>query len=575
MQIKLLSRALKPRPSFSLSLIVIASVFGLRLLGIFEPLELLLLDTFFKLRPRELVESRVVIVTIDEADLQELRQWPISDERLATLLKNLNAQNPRVIALDIYRDFGIEPGSEELLEIFSSSPNLIGIKQVGETPIAPPEELARRNRVGFSNLLLDADGKVRRALLAVNQDDELLYGLATFSALEYLQHDGIIPIHRISNQDVVKLNDTVFSRLTQFAGGYGIFNTLGYQILLNYRKPAGTFQSLSIIDVLENRIPTDLVRDRIVFIGVTAPSLNDTFLTPYKGSNLSTNSRSAGVEIHAQIASQILSAVLDDRPLLKPMSILVEGLLIIGATLTSSTLVVVLLKPHQSRHSSIIKNVFSALVVIGGVATVASYGAFLLGWWVPVMSLIAAVVSTTALGTTWQSQVLHRLAYLDELTQIPNRRCFNSYIEDQLSSEINLSVVLCDIDYFKNFNDTYGHQRGDDCLAQVAQGLRKAIRPSDFAARYGGEEFIVLLPHTNSEVALQITERMRRTIKSLEIPNQTSDVSDFVTLSFGVVNRYDSGLETSEKLIEAADKALYEAKKIGRDRACCFDPSFD
>ena len=129
---------------------------------------------------------------------------------------------------------------------------------------------------------------------------------------------------------------------------------------------------------------------------------------------------------------------------------------------------------------------------------------------------------------------------------------------------------MCDIDYFKYFNDTYGHHAGDECLIKVAHSLKNSIRPSDFVARYGGEEFAIVLENTNDRVAKQVAERMRNGVSELKILHEVSDVSEFVSLSCGVASVPSSQIQSAEEFIEAADKALYESKINGRNRVSVF-----
>jgi diguanylate cyclase (GGDEF)-like protein len=571
MNLKAILQTQKHYLSLLLVAVVIAGVTGLRLLGIFEPLELFLLDSFFKLRPRELAESRITIVTVDENDLRQLEQWPISDEILAQLLSNIRAQHPRVIALDIYRDFPVEPGHQQLLEVFESTPHLIGVEQIGENPVAPPPTLDASDQVSFSNLPLDADGTVRRALLSVKQDGDIQFGLGTLAALEYLSHDQITPQPQAPEQGRVQLGQSVFTELQPMAGGYGHYDNQGYQIMLNYRKPARTFQTISAVDAIDDRIPESLVRDRIVFIGVTAPSLNDMFLTPYRESNISPSTQTPGIEIHAQIASQIMSAALDGRSLLNSVPLMVEYISILGFTLLGISITGLPLKPHQSQRQPSTHKLTASIAIAGSVAIGSSYGIFLLGWWIPVASSLVALVIASAVGSTWQSHSLHQLAYRDGLTRIANRRSFDQYLDEKVTAKQTISIVLCDIDYFKHFNDNYGHQAGDECLIKVAQALQHAVRPSDLVARYGGEEFAVILAGTTIEAAGQVAERMCKQVTALQVPHALSDVSDFVSLSCGVASMPHPEIHTAEELIEAADKALYQSKLSGRNRVTQFE----
>ena len=166
---------------------------------------------------------------------------------------------------------------------------------------------------------------------------------------------------------------------------------------------------------------------------------------------------------------------------------------------------------------------------------------------------------------------LERLSASDGLTQVANRRCFDQTIEKEWNrlrrTKEPLSVIMCDVDFFKLFNDNYGHQGGDDCLRSVAKALSEtANRSGDCVARYGGEEFVVILPATEAEGAFHVAEKIRQAVEQLAIEHGKSQVAPHVTLSLGVATVIPSDEGTPELLINCADKALYAAKSSGRNR---------
>ena len=168
------------------------------------------------------------------------------------------------------------------------------------------------------------------------------------------------------------------------------------------------------------------------------------------------------------------------------------------------------------------------------------------------------------------NQSLEEMTITDPLTRLINRRGFDQYLQQEwqrmLREQCPLSLIICDIDYFKNYNDTYGHPAGDRCLFQVAGAMRCQVkRPADIVARYGGEEFVIVLPNTDSEGASQIVEDIRKELIALSIPHEKSFVADYVTLSFGIATIVPQSGQSPQRLVDKADQALYQAKENGRN----------
>ncbi|MEB2325621.1 MAG: sensor domain-containing diguanylate cyclase [Pseudomonas sp.] len=167
---------------------------------------------------------------------------------------------------------------------------------------------------------------------------------------------------------------------------------------------------------------------------------------------------------------------------------------------------------------------------------------------------------------------LEELSYQDGLTGVANRRMFDNRLQMEWSNaqrnRLPLSLILLDIDYFKQYNDHYGHVRGDDCLKSVGQALSgAAVRPRDLLARYGGEEFVLLLPETDAQAAAQVSERCRQLIRGQNIQHAHSQVAPLLTISLGVGTLIPGPFDQPQAFLERVDRLLYKAKHQGRNQA--------
>ncbi|MEH1969606.1 CHASE2 domain-containing protein [Nostoc sp.] len=378
-------------------LITVPSIAGsllvLRLTGALQLMELIALDQMFRLRPSEPVDSRIVLVTIDESDIKQLGQWPMSDAVLAELISSIKQQQPRVIGLDIFRNLPVEPGHQALAKIFTTTPNLIGIENVIKAPngevVPAPTLLKQRDRVSASDLLLDRDGRVRRSLLYLRtQDNRSIFTLGARLAFFYLDKQGIYRQPLNPKQTKFRLGRAIFTPLQPNDGGYLGMDAGGYQILSNFPKFRHGFRTIALTDVLQGRLPRDLVRDRIVLIGVTAESLKDKFFTSYTTDSTAVP---AGVEVHALLTSQLLSAALDRRSLLHTWSEPIECLWIVVWSTIGGVIGWTASSPRQTG----LKIVLLGIALCGG-----AYGFFLLGWWViivpPLLALVGSAITSNS-----------------------------------------------------------------------------------------------------------------------------------------------------------------------------------
>lgn len=540
-------------------------VFVVRAVGLLQLVELAAFDRLIQSRPPEFPDDRIVLVGFSEADFQALGRSEITDQAVAEVITRVRAQKPRVIGLDLYRNLATPPGYEQLLQVFRTTPNLIGIEKVisnvqGEEVVGNPV-LDEANRIAASDVIADVDGRVRRGFLFPSTEPHrVIESLGLRVALEYLAAQGITPAPDAS---VLHLGQVRFPRFEANDGAYRNADDGGYQILLNLRGRRGTFQLIKASEILSGKIPADLFRDRIVMIGDVSVGSSDLFFTSYSSASGSRADPMSGVELHANLASQIISAVLDGRSLIQTVPAWAEWGAIISLAYLSAWL--------NGRRWTVLQKTGMSVGLMLSVIGI-GYVALLWGWWLPLVPWVAGIAIAAAIRISLEAQQLSILSHQDSLTNLANRRSFDEALQREwyraLRSQTPLSLILCDVDFFKSYNDTYGHSRGDDCLRQVAIALQQSVRrPTDLVARYGGEEFVVLLPNTDAYGALKVAKLIQERMQELQILHSGSQVSPFVTVSLGAATILPSLEVTPSVLIEVADAGLYEAKQKGRNQA--------
>ncbi|OUL32114.1 CHASE2 domain-containing protein [Nostoc sp. 106C] len=385
-------------PSIALTVIVGQS------LGFFNLLEWKIRDEWVRQQSSPAIADEIVIVTIDERDIQSVRKWPIPDWALAKLLEKIRAQQPRAIGLDLYRDLPEGSGHEELAKIFRSTPNLIGVEKMTGERVNPPPELKKLDRVGLADLVLDGDRFVRRALLtAVDAKEQgtLKAGLATLVALKYLESEKITLESIDPKQQKFQLGKAIYLPLSNQEAGYADADLGGYQILLNWHGSEAAFRTVAMRDVLAGRIPANLMRDRMVFIGSAAASTNDFFNTPFSSSWISAQKTMPGVVVHANIAHQLVQGAKTGKANLHGISGIAVSLWIILWSLIGS-IGSWLLSSSRLRIPG--GKILWATVGISGVCIGGSYGMFLYGILIPVTPALASFISSVIATTNAYKQ---------------------------------------------------------------------------------------------------------------------------------------------------------------------------
>ena len=383
--------------------IVIVIILVVRTLGLLEPLELFAYDRFVCWRSPQPQDQRIVIVGIDEDDVEKIGTALISDELYANLLEKLLQQQPRAIGLDVYRDVPIPPGTEKLNQLFNEHREIIGIeKMIGNKSqyrVKPNPTLKANNQIGFNDVILDEDNRIRRALLALTQ--EKAFSLSMYTALLYLQQEQI-NLSVTPDTQYFQLQETVFAPFESNDGGYTNADSGGYQILLNYRGNVNHFEIVSFSDVMENKITPDWAKDKIVLIGFIGESFQDVHLTPYTSDP---EERMPGVEIHANIASQILSAAIDHQPLLQTWSQTKENIWIIIWALIGG-LITWFFRRSQDFAKGIVLFMIATLVL-----TAISYLAFLRSWWIPFLPPLIGLIGASASITIYNAYTAAKIRH--------------------------------------------------------------------------------------------------------------------------------------------------------------------
>ena len=375
--------------------IAAVSVMGMRSLGWLQVWELQAFDQLMRLRPLESPDSRFLLVEATETDLEKYG-FPLPDGTIAKAVANLAQYQPQTIALDIFRPRPSGVGYAALAASFKSDRSLIGLCSVKESGkpnkcgIKPPPALPKE-RLGFSDVVADADGTLRRHLLFIqpHRTDHCAteHSLSMRAALHYLAAKGITP--ETLPGDKIELGKAVFAPIYGSTGAYHNLDNRGFQIMLNYRSPQNFIGRVSLTELLEGKVSPNLIKDRIIFIGVTAPISNpDYFFTPYSAREIPYQ-KMPGVLLQAQMSSQIISAALDGRPLLQIVPLWQEMLWILGGAAVGSTIAI-----FSRRRLFAVLRAIAFAGILGGICW------FLLiqGWWVPLVPSVVAMLGACGIA---------------------------------------------------------------------------------------------------------------------------------------------------------------------------------
>ncbi len=551
-------------PSLLTSLMTTLFLLVVQSFGWLQGLELTSYDQFVRLRNNHKPDPRVLLVTIDESDQRRQKQAPISDGVLAQVIKRLQQEQAKVIGVDLYRDLPQPPGTEELKEQLKLD-NIIAITNIGtsEDVGVPPPINIPAPRIGFNNLVLDADGVVRRNLILMwKSDGSIFYSFAWQMVSQYLKDQKLQPRINLFPIKKITWGKAVFLPLEKTSGGYVNIDNAGYQIMLDYRQPSKSFNQISLTNVLEGNFDPLLVRGKIVLIGTTAPSSRDVFFTPY-GVAQNAKSKEPGVLIHAAMVSQLLGAIFQARSLFYFWPDWAELFWLLAWSFFGMIAVFRLRHPLQLALGSCLFLISLFLI---------TYALFCINIWIPFAA--PALLFLLTGGFVLASKQIYDSSH-DALTGLANRTVFNSIVQRALLRSKTgkcqqFAVLFIDIDRFQMINDSLGHTVGDNLLLDIVQRFKHSLSTRDFRnlARVGGDDFAILIENieeTNSAIAVA-QEIHQSLLKPFSLNNQEL----FMTVSIGIAMS-ELADEKPEYLLRNAHTAMYRAKQSGRGRYQVFN----
>lgn len=518
----------------------------------------------------------IVIVAIDDASyeyiLDNYGEWPLKRDIYARMVDYIEKQNPKSIAFDLMFVKSLKSSSSSdntLVNVFKKYDNVYTAMNLDNQPEdlrTPPELPEKLISESYSNVLEPIEYSNCRIILEGILDATSNIGLINVSRSE----DGVLrkmPVY-------LKYKDKYYPQLGYLVGKHYLEKytdkSISQQVqpdkeasvILNWYGPAGTFENIpmyKLIKATEGKETFDYdFNGKIVYFGATAASLFDIKTVPV-------DKVFPGVEVQATYVNNII-----DGSLIKKCPEYIN--LISALILALFTLLSVLRIQSMPTAFGISLTIYAVYVMFAYELMSGLFGEY---WWIKIISplifaififIVAVIIKYLIKSRDFDQQ--YKLATTDGLTELFNHRYFQEQLQIQVNHskryETPLSLIIIDIDFFKKFNDLYGHQSGDAVLRQVAFTLKKNVRQSDIVCRYGGEEMSIILPNTGYEEAVNIAKKLCSIVASKSF-NLTNSRKSSVTISIGVAAYGQDGVNPAE-LIESADKKLYNAKENGRNR---------
>jgi diguanylate cyclase (GGDEF)-like protein len=533
------------------SLVATTLVTGMTKAGVLQRFELFAFDFLLQAKPALPADDRMLVVGITEADIRTYG-WPLSDQLVASVLETLQAHNPRVVGLDVYRYPPRPPGRERLSAQLGQD-NVVVIMNVGSNEVGtvPPPETVAWDQVGFNDLSIDPDGTLRRALLFVpHPSEQHFYSFGLRVALRYLADANPAPDTPLFDYEdqTLWLGSHAIPRLRPNSGGYQTIDNAGYQTLLRFRARHDPAPQVSIADVLAGDLSRADVEGKVVLIGSVAPSLKDEFYSPYSAAEQGPFTLS-GVTAHAQIVSQLIDQGSGTPAIYRFLPGWGETVWVFVWALVTS---VVMWRVQRLPYTM--------MATVGLIASlfVCIWAALAGLVWLP--SIAPFVGALLAAGLLLGQKLVYQSNY-DALTGLPGRNLFMICIEDALkkTNASHLKIIFLGINRFQMINKSLGHAAGDQVLLALAKRLQGTVDSFSGVARVGGDEFALLLNQSNEAQLRQTLDQVRETV---EQPLIIGEHRLLPTVSIGLAANSDPHTLSPEDLLRDAHTAMYRAKAL-------------
>ena len=506
----------------------------------------------------------IVIIAIDDGSyeyiLDNYGEWPLRRDMYAKMVEYIEAQNPKSIAFDLMfvKSMRSEAAADKaLIDIFKKYDNVFTAMNLDNqpedlrTPPVLPDKLANPSVLEGDFLEYSNCRVILEGILGATSN----IGMINVSRSE----DGVLrsmPLY-------LKYRDKYYPQLGLLVANHSRkdleLEKGSSEVILNWYGPAGTFENIPMYRLLKaadgrEKLDYDF-SNKIVYFGATAASLFDIKTVPV-------DKVYPGVEVQATYVNNLIDGSFINR--LPLWTNLLAGIFLILLTVGS-----------VFRISSMPVACGLSLTIYSMYAVFAYYLMYGYNLWLdivqPIMLGILALIFALIikyLNKARDFDAQYKLATTDGLTELYNHRYFQEQMQNQVSHskryEVPFSLIIIDIDFFKKFNDTYGHQSGDAVLRQVAFALKKNVRATDVVCRYGGEEMSIILPNTKFEEAVGIAQKLCSIVADNKCKLSNGKETN-VTISLGVSTYGEDG-ETPAAIIESADKRLYNAKENGKNR---------